>query len=898
MQQNDRNAASKRKAAPDFEPGPKLANDPGDTPRTALATKHQFQHWPAVHSAALDLNLSRHSKPLRGNICFLVVSIGFFLTLLQFAILAHARTKPGKTELLSESGRSAPDVNHVHFNFRTKDRPATLYASSMGQNIKAIRQDSDSLHIAVCIVGQVQRLELLSKAQNLVRANVGKHSMVVFGVLDSGSAIFTNNIQSQTLENCYASIEDRAFAEKFVTMFLAEGAIHVEVEVGTPRSFEVTRAMSRWTVQYREPEKRIQRVQNHLRVYTHDMECAQNAISFENTTGKRFDIMLRVRDCALFQQPLDISILVDKYSSCLRNEVCVVSKRCASWGGFSDKFWVVPRQALYQSMIVGIEDLLNAEAYLQKNPPNNSEALLKSIWEHHGLKRMAVGVDDLPVVDARCIRPGNLSLGQHAIFSPVIAWKDCSINSTEFKQISYKVSVQLMNPKHLRDATPDLGVEQESWFGFYYPSPFSADARTYLTMVRNRSSRPPMINESAEMVMYNTSTFRRKLVLGRTTAFNMPMGSRLQFVGTTKYVVYNFRRMHGNLFGSRIVDFESGTTYAEMDRAIFSLDSSGQRATSINFAHVFVFSKEGTYGYQVSDNVSTQILFGTKPIPDDDGIWAIDLTQTLLSKTILPNGRLVVTPRVVVDYMVSTGYKIYTKSRIAASWLEDCYVWLEQPRLDDTGVRIVFLARAKCPTSSPTSVIEIQDIPYINIGVFTIGWDGTDLWYAAGAPVSHFDFMGPGKNQLLLCGNEGILLTSDQLGGGVMYVSESSASGIDPGRPDRYAGHCSLSRDQPALIITDTSCTACVVPCVQRDGFCKGGAIGRHLGVLNVATRELWVFALFKTNTSRPEPLFIDLHPRFAPGGKLISLDSQHDENIGTRQWILNFEEVLAERRT
>ena len=70
-------------------------------------------------------------------------------------------------------------------------------------------------------------------------------------------------------------------------------------------------------------------------------------------------------------------------------------------------------------MIVGIEDLLNAEAYLQKNPPNNSEALLKSIWEHHGLKRMAVGVDDLPVVDARCIRPGNLSLGQHAIFSPL-----------------------------------------------------------------------------------------------------------------------------------------------------------------------------------------------------------------------------------------------------------------------------------------------------------------------------------------------------------------------------------------------------------------------------------------------------------------------------------------------
>ena len=62
-------------------------------------TSPQFQHRPAVHSAALDLNLSRHSKPVHWNICFLVVSIGFFFTLIQFAILAHARTKPGETEL-------------------------------------------------------------------------------------------------------------------------------------------------------------------------------------------------------------------------------------------------------------------------------------------------------------------------------------------------------------------------------------------------------------------------------------------------------------------------------------------------------------------------------------------------------------------------------------------------------------------------------------------------------------------------------------------------------------------------------------------------------------------------------------------------------------------------------
>ena len=750
--------------------------------------------------------------------------------------------------------------------------------------------------LALCVVGQLQRLEVESKVRNLVHVNseLGV-DIAVFGVLDSGSARYTNPNQGglESLDRCYhAKIPERNIVGKATTEFLNAGAKHVDIYVSPPNQFELTSGIWHWARRYRDPNEREHRLQNHLRIYKHDAECAEMILSHEEVTNSRFDVILRMRDNAIVYQPLTLRTMREQFKDCVDHGQCIVSKGCSSWGGYSDKFWVIPRKLLLPALTKGFSDLINASEFLQQHAPENSEKLLRLIWEHHGVPRRDASKDQLPVVDGRCTLIAETSRDA-PIFLPVDQRKDCSsdvfwkyqgIPPSPIK-VQYTALLNLMDDALLTDGTPEISDDEESSYGFYYPTPFSFDGKFYVSVIRSKATRTSKLSETVTVAVYRTEGKELIRRLGTTSAHNVPFGPRAQFIGKGMSVIYNYGSTEHNFtsFHSKVVDVESGETVASLQYPVFSLSADGTRATSLDYARTSVFTAEGTYGYPISEAQGNSYLI-EDGIPDDDGIWVMNP----LSKS---TRRLIVTPRIIVDHVMHNNFTIYSSRKVAGTWLNSCYVWLEQPRLDDSGSRIIFMARAKCPEAPIKDMKVMQRIPYLNIGVFTIGWNGENLWYAAGAPTSHFDFAGTGPGELLLCGNEGMWLTQDRLGGGTLFVSNDLLR-TGHALTDRYAGHCSMSRTHPHIIVTDTSCTACTIPCPVDIKTCREGERGRQLGFLDVQTGVLTSFAWFEADVTIPEPQFVDLHPRFSPGDKYLSIDSAHDYVRGSRQYIIDLEAV------
>eukprot|EP00392_Amoebophrya_sp_AT5.2_P019208 g19954.t1 len=239
---------------------------------------------------------------------------------------------------------------------------------------------------------------------------------------------------------------------------------------------------------------------------------------------------------------------------------------------------------------------------------------------------------------------------------------------------------------------------------------------------------------------------------------------------------------------------------------------------------------------------------------------------------------------------------------------------------------------------------KLQDMRYFDIGAFTLAVEGvgTDgLWYAgSGVPVSHFDFVGDKvkdtvadrRTNLMYCGPSGMHTMADGGSPGVhtMAAENSETQSKSPEKPkkssnhrseviyttpsnavpsgyekwnrkhDLYAGHCTFSRtkmdvgavqtdvgavqsieDPTRFILTDTSCSLCVLPCTKdlpRYLCPLNHEQARDLAILDRETEILYRLGRLQVNVSTPEPLFVDLHPRFAPGNRFVSFDSAHGD--------------------
>lgn len=212
---------------------------------------------------------------------------------------------------------------------------------------QTIAQGTSDLHekprIAICIVGQVERTELRSKIKHLIEPNLGSTNMHTFLILQPGAASFTNrpsikcDVAPRTVKDASAQLS----------------AIINTTAIEQPReNFDVN--PSRWGYPDR-GNRLISRLQNHINQFISWRTCATAVAQKELEDGKFFDAILRLRDNALVLRPFSFLRSLQKLKNMTQQnalgistnslgyqQVPVMLKACASWGGYNDKVGGAP----------------------------------------------------------------------------------------------------------------------------------------------------------------------------------------------------------------------------------------------------------------------------------------------------------------------------------------------------------------------------------------------------------------------------------------------------------------------------------------------------------------------------------------------------------------------------
>lgn len=206
-------------------------------------------------------------------------------------------------------------------------------------------------HIGICIVGQASRLEIYSKLTNLIEYNSKKidRKLFVIGIFDSGSS-YSN--KGATV--CYNSTYDmRHYFHKY---FQIPNVI-ATAQFSHPSDYLNLSIHTKEVLRYYRKEfhgiEWYQRIENHLRQFEHDFKCYQQLKILETQYKIEFDTIIRLRDNAIVTKPIDI---VDMMNSVKYQKA--ITKRCKSWGGYSDKVWFIPKKYIKGVLAHVVNDTL------------------------------------------------------------------------------------------------------------------------------------------------------------------------------------------------------------------------------------------------------------------------------------------------------------------------------------------------------------------------------------------------------------------------------------------------------------------------------------------------------------------------------------------------------------
>ena len=250
------------------------------------------------------------------------------------------------------------------------------------------------LRIAVCIAGQLSRLEIASKIENVLKptAATQPEALDLFLALEVGAQIYSNldfgAILAQQVHNCGQLTE--SVARDHLAPYLAAASFTNH----TTRSID----LSNWR-RYRKDRptaERLTRLQHHLSQFVHMRTCARMIEAHEITKGMHYDVVLKLRDNTIAVAPFAIR----------RQHAIgpVLTKDCVHWGGYNDKVMVLPRQWMDACLRAPSEDF-----FLVKDIGrgiSNSERLLKAVLDRRGVRVQRVSPEAIPLVDGRCVSQG------------------------------------------------------------------------------------------------------------------------------------------------------------------------------------------------------------------------------------------------------------------------------------------------------------------------------------------------------------------------------------------------------------------------------------------------------------------------------------------------------------
>eukprot|EP00439_Symbiodinium_sp_Y106_P043971 s6129_g5.t1 len=190
-------------------------------------------------------------------------------------------------------------------------------------------------------------------------------------------------------------------------------------------------------------------------------------------------------------------------------------------------------------------------------------------------------------------------------------------------------------------------------------------------------------SESAEMVvgfvpMDGTQQFTE---LGKTTAWNLQQGAMAEWLGP-QTVIFNIRNSGGDgksLFQAQVVDAKSGETWL-YPRPVYALNRPRDRFLSLSFQRLHWLYRG--YGYTIPDSVPEKI-------PEDDGLWEVDLGSQ--------HEELLISVRGLYDFLQLTGRTDPITGEAFAEDPENAisgYWYLNHAHVSSEGSKVAFLFRS------------------------------------------------------------------------------------------------------------------------------------------------------------------------------------------------------------
>lgn len=266
----------------------------------------------------------------------------------------------------------------------------------------------EDLRVAVCVVGQLGRVETATKLENLVRANQANGVAVeVYMVLQPGAVRFTNRAADAECTAAPASLSAAELVFNGTTPTYVSPYRFVQYGINSDAwGYPGSR------------RDRTDRLTNQINQLLGWAQCAKAVAKQELKEGRQYDAVLRMRDNSLVLKPFDLRTQLARTAEAASKEsggekprlltrqelwqLPVVVKRCAGWGGYNDKTMLVPRAHLNSAMRGPADEFFLVERNTRREV-KNPEEYLKHVMDKRGVPvRREQYPSHFPLVDGRC----------------------------------------------------------------------------------------------------------------------------------------------------------------------------------------------------------------------------------------------------------------------------------------------------------------------------------------------------------------------------------------------------------------------------------------------------------------------------------------------------------------
>ena len=267
--------------------------------------------------------------------------------------------------------------------------------------------NSRKLRLAVCITGQLSRLEIRSKVLGVFepaeRAGVFTRAFVV--VQDNREPIYTSDI---TYALKHTSHKSRIEVQQDYRARLAPWLAKFDVR---EQNFDAIPAVNLSVLPFYRSEKDTARrkflLKAHISQFSMVRNCAQLIVAYEQVHSIQFDTILKLRDNTVVLKPYVVP------SPVKRLKAAVFIKDCGGWGGYNDKTAIIPREYMEIVLRGWVETLLLDYSKEIHGRSKNSETFLKHLLVLNKIPVHLVSADEMPFVDARLYMGSEPCLVSH-----------------------------------------------------------------------------------------------------------------------------------------------------------------------------------------------------------------------------------------------------------------------------------------------------------------------------------------------------------------------------------------------------------------------------------------------------------------------------------------------------